>query len=102
MTFDRPVVAERSDREREYGAASAGGTPWVNKARSSRYSDAGSMRTSQVLTFRWRWDERMRAIPQDMQSFRVVYEGVAYSVEDTDDYMQRHRVFEVEGASYGS
>ena len=102
MTFDKPVVVERIDPETEEWSEYARVHAWVNKARSSQYSDAGSMRTSQVLTFRWRWDERMHAIPQDMQSFRVVYEGVAYSVEDTDDYMQRHRVFEVEGASYGS
>ncbi len=102
MTFDRPITIQRIDPDTEEWSDYISVHAWVNKARSSQHAEAGAMRTTQTLEFRMRWDPRMRPIAQDMQSFRVVYEGVCYSVEDTDDYMQRHRVFEIEGASYGS
>lgn len=100
MTFDRPVVFQRmADDETWHDAGCAHAR--VNKTQGHQAVEAGAMRSYQSLTFSVRWQPWMRGIPGDMQRWRVVYEGRTYSVEDTDDYMERHRVFEVEGVSYG-
>ncbi len=100
MTFDKPVTVQRLDDD-EVWEDLFSAHAWVNKTRGRQALEAGALRSYQSLTFRIRWRPECRDIPAQMQRHRVVYEGHTYSVEDTDDYMQRHRVFEMEGVSYG-
>lgn len=100
MTFDKPVTVQRMGDDESWEDV-AEVHAWVNKSRGHQAVEAGAMRSYQSLTFRVRWQPWMRDVPGQMQRFRLVYEGRTYSVEDTDDYMERHRVFEMEGVSYG-
>ncbi len=100
MTFDRPITIQRMDDAEEWHDV-ATVHAWINKTQGRQAIEAGSMRSYQSLTFRTRYQPWMRDIPGMMQRFRIVYQGRTYSVEDTDDYMERHRVFEIEGVSYG-
>ena len=36
-----------------------------------------------------------------MQEWRVSYDGRTYAVVDTDDFMEGHKTFSVDGESYG-
>lgn len=100
MTFDKPVVFQRMEDD-ETWADVARAHAWVNKSQGHQAVEAGAMRSYQSLTFRVRWQPWMGAVPGEMQRWRLVYAGRTYSVEDTDDYLERHRVFCVEGVSYG-
>ncbi len=100
MTFDKPVVFQRM-RDDETWADVARAHAWVNKSQGHQAVEAGAMRSYQSLTFRFRWQPWMGPISGQMQRWRLVYAGRTYSVEDTDDYMERHRVFGIEGVSYG-
>ncbi len=100
MRFDRPVTFQRMAADESWQDAFTAHA-WVNKARGSQDVEAGAMRSRQTLTFRIRWQEACRDIPAEMQRWRVVFEGRAYAVTDTDDYLQRHRTLEVEAQSYG-
>lgn len=99
MTFDRPVTIQRMDDSEEWHDVATVHAR-VNKTTGGQFVDAGSMRTSRGLTFDVRWAPWAREMATEAQRWRVVYEGHTYSVEDTDDYMERHRVLSIEGALY--
>lgn len=98
--YDRPITVQRM-RDDEGWEDAFEAHARVNKTQGRQAVEAGAMRSYQGLTFRIRWRPECRDIPPQMQRYRVVYDGRTYSVEDTDDYMERHRTFDIEGVSYG-
>ncbi len=101
VVYDRPITIQRVDEGTERWSDYARLHARVNKSQGSEYTEASATRSVQALSFRVRWDPRMKAIERNTQSFRVVYDGCLYNIRDTDDYMQRHREFEMEAVSYG-
>jgi SPP1 family predicted phage head-tail adaptor len=99
VTYDRPITIQRQNADGEW-------LDWaemhaaVNKSQGSEYTDAGATRSVQTLVFRVRYDSRLRDIALNTQVYRILYDGAKYNVEDTDDYMMRHREFKMQGASY--
>lgn len=100
MTYDKPIAIQRLDAETEEWSDYARMHARVNQVSSEERTDLGATRSQQTLEFRVRWDPRMREVELHSQEFRIAYEGWAYNVVQTDDYMRRHREFAITGESY--
>lgn len=101
MKLDRPIVVQRLDDEEEWADWRRAHAS-VNKTIGSTSVDAGSMRTNRTLTFKVRWAPWCAEVAVETQRYRILYEGHPYAVEDTDDFMEGHRLFSMEGVFYGN
>ena len=73
----------------------------INKAKSnSEYLNAGAVQSKASLTFEIRWFSELKKISLDTQSYRILYDGVAYNITDYDDFMIQHKTVKLLGVSY--
>ena len=99
--FDRPILIQKSnelteDWEDVYKVHAA-----VNKAKAnSEYLNAGAIQGKINLIFEVRFFKDLEAISNDMQSYRVVYNGTPYNIIDYDDYKLLHKTVKLLGVSY--
>lgn len=99
--FDRPITIQKmneltEDWEDVYKVHAA-----VNKAKSnSEYLNAGAIQGKISLVFEVRFFKNLEAISNDMQSYRVVYNGTPYNITDYDDYKLLHKTVKLLGVSY--
>lgn len=101
--YDRPIIIQRVDEATE---------DWVdvfdkplhakiNKAKAdSEYLKAGAIQGKRTLTFELRYFADLEPISFDLQSYRIVYQGVPYDIVDYDDFMLNHKTVKLLGASY--
>lgn len=73
----------------------------VNKASGSAYLGSGSEQSSSGKTFNVRYNKDLALIQFDRQSYRIIYEGFIYTIEDYDDYMEKHLTIRLLGVSRG-
>ena len=97
--YDKPITIQRQDEQGQWSDY-ASMHAHVNKSQGNEYADAGAVRSVQTLAFSGRYDSRMKPIALSTQLYRILYDGGCYNIVDTDDYMQRHREFEMVGESY--
>ena len=99
--FDRPISIQRINEttatwEDVYKVHAS-----INKAKSDdQYLGAGSTRTKKNLTFEVRYFADLEDISLNLQAYRIVYQGIPYSIEDYDDYMLKHKTVKILGVSY--
>ena len=73
----------------------------VNKASGNAYLGSGSEQSSSGKTFSFRYAPIFSPIQFDKQSYRIIYEGVIYTIEDYDDYLEKHTSIRLLGVSRG-
>ena len=73
----------------------------VNKASGNAYLGSGSEQSSSGKTFTFRYAPIFSLIQFDKQSYRIIYEGVIYTIEDYDDYLEKHISIRLLGVSRG-
>ena len=99
--FDRPVIIQKIDEATEKWADVWRVHARINKAKdNSEYMGAGAIQNKQTLTFEIRFFSAVKDIRLNCQSYRVIYDGVPYNLEDYDDYMEQHRTVKLLGVSY--
>lgn len=73
----------------------------INKAKSdNEYLNAGAIRTKKNLTFEVRYFADLEDIDINLQSYRIVYQGIPYNIVDYDDFMLKHETVKFLGVSY--
>lgn len=73
----------------------------INKASGNAYLGSGSEQSSAGKTFTFRYAPIFSPIQFDKQSYRIIYNGVIYTIEDYDDYMEKHISIRLLGVSRG-
>ena len=73
----------------------------VNKASGNAYLGSGSEQSSSGKAFSFRYAPIFSPIQFDKQSYRIIYEGVIYTIEDYDDYLEKHISIRLLGVSRG-
>jgi SPP1 family predicted phage head-tail adaptor len=99
--FDRPIIIQKlvestEDWEDVYKVHAR-----INKtSNDNEYLNSGAIRSKKNLTFEVRYFKDLEAINLNTQSYRVLYLGVPYNIEDYDDFMLKHKTVKLLGVSY--
>lgn len=99
--FDRPITIQKineltEDWEDVYKVHAS-----INKAKSNNeYLSAGAIQGKISLVFEIRFFKNLEVISNDMQGYRVVYNGTPYNITDYDDYKLLHKTVKLLGVSY--
>lgn len=99
--FDRPVVIQKIDETTEKWEDVFKVHASINKAKSdAEYLNAGAIQAQKNLTFEVRYFASLEDISLNLQSYRIVYQGVAFNIVDYDDFMLQHKTVKILGVSY--
>lgn len=99
--YDRPVSIQRINEITELWEDVFKVHASINKAKSdNEYLNAGAIQAKRSLTFEIRYFADLEDISLNLQSYRIVYQGVPYNIEDYDDFMLKHKTVKILGVSY--
>lgn len=99
--FDRPISIQRINETTERWEDAYEVHAFINKAKADdQYLSAGSTRSKKNLTFEVRYFSDLEDISFNLQAYRIVYQGVPFSIENYDDYMLAHKTVKLLGVSY--
>lgn len=99
--FDRPISIQRSNETTELWEDVFKVHASINKTKTdNEYLNAGAIQAKKNLTFEVRYFADLEDISLNLQSYRIVYQGVPYNIEDYDDYMLKHKTVKILGVSY--
>lgn len=73
----------------------------VNKTGGGETSNAGAEQYHPRLTFEVRWSKALEDVVYSPQTYRIVYRGRTYNIQDYDDFMEQHRTVRLVGVAYG-
>lgn len=100
-TFDRPITIQKIDETTETWNDAFKIHASINKAKSdSEYLNAGAIQAKKTFTFEVRYFKALEDISLNLQSYRIVYQGVPYDIGDYDDFMLTHKTVKLLGVSY--
>lgn len=100
-TYDRPIFIQRINETTETWENLYKIHASINKTRSdNEYLNAGAIQAKKNLTFEVRYFADLEDISINLQSYRIVYRGVPYNIEDYDDFMLQHKIVKILGVSY--
>ena len=101
-SYDKPIIIQRINESTE---------TWedylekpiharINKAKSdNKYLTAGAIQGKKALVFEVRYFRLLEDLDFNKQLYRIVYQGVPYSIEDYDDFMLEHKTVKLLGVS---
>lgn len=99
--FDRPISIQKIDTNTETWADVFKVHANINKSKSDdEYLSGGAIQGKRNLTFEIRYFAALEDIALNIQSYRIVYQGVPYDIQDYDDFMLRHKTVKILGVSY--
>lgn len=101
--YDKPIIIEKIDEltEKWQPVFDKPLHAHINKTKSdNEYLNAGAIQAKKNRTFEVRYFKALEAIENNLQRYRVIYEGVPYNIEDYDDYMDEHKTVKLLGVSY--
>lgn len=100
LVFDRLITIQKIDEITERWVDVFNVHARINKAKSnSEYLNAGAIQGKQSLTFEVRYFKSLEDISLNIQSYRILYNGIQYDITDYDDFMLRHKTVKLLGAS---
>lgn len=99
--FDRPIIIQKIDEITENWSDVFTLHASINKTKNGdEYLSGGAIQAKRNLTFEIRYFAELEDISFNLQSYRVVYQGVAYDLMDYDDYLMKHKTVKLLGISY--
>lgn len=99
--YDRPILIQKINELTEVWEDVFKVHACINKAKSDdEYLSAGAIQGKKNLTFEIRYFADLEDISLNIQSYRVVYQGVPYDIKDYDDYMLKHKTVKILAVSY--
>lgn len=99
--YDRPISIQKINESTETWEDIFVLHANINKARSdNEYLNAGAIQAKKNLTFEVRYFAGLEDISLNLQSYRIVYQGITYNIEDYDDFMLKHKTVKILGVSY--
>lgn len=99
--FDRPITIQKINEITELWEDVFKVHASINKAKTdNEYLNAGAIQAKKNLTFEVRYFADLEDISLNLQSYRIVYQGVPYNIEDYDDFMLKHKTVKILAVSY--
>lgn len=99
--FDKPIEIQIVDESTEDYSTLFKLHARVNKGKSdNEYLSAGAIQSKRTLVFEVRYFKALEDIVLNTQSYRVLYNGVPYDIEDYDDYQEEHKTVKLLGVSF--
>lgn len=100
-TYDRPITIQKINETTELWEDVFKVHSSINKAKSdNEYLGSGAIQGKRSLTFEVRYFADLEDISFNLQSYRIVYQGVPYNIVDYDDFMLQHKTVKIMGVSY--
>lgn len=98
MAFDKPITIQRIDEYTEKWSDLWSLHAEVNKAKASEYNGAAN-ETKRTLTFTVRFAKPLEVIAYNMGLYRIMFDGVAFNINDYDDFMLEHKTIRLTAVS---
>ena len=99
--YDRPISIQRINETTETWEDVFKVHSRINKTKSDNEDlGSGAIQAKKNLTFEVRYFADLEDISLNLQSYRIVYQGVPYNIEDYDDYKLLHKTVKILGVSY--
>ena len=99
--FDRPIIIQKIDEATETWTDVFNLHARINKAKSdSKYLSAGAIQGKRTLTFEVRYFPDIEDISFNLSTYRILYKGIPYDINDYDDFMLNHKTVKMVGVSY--
>ena len=99
--YDRPISIQRINEDEKTWDDVFKVHARINKSKSdNEYLGSGAIQGKRNLTFEVRYFKALEDVALNIQSYRVVYQGVPYDIKDFDDYMLQHKTVKILGVSY--
>ena len=99
--FDKPIIIQQIDELTEDWVDVFKLHAHINKTKSdSEYLNAGAVQGKKNITFEVRFFKLLEGISFNLQSYRIVYQGVPFNIVDYDDFMEQHKTVKLLGVSY--
>ena len=90
--YDRPISIQRINELTETWEDVFKVHASINKAKTdNEYLGSGAIQAKKNLTFEVRYFADLEDISLNLQSYRIVYQGVPYNISDYDDFMLQHK-----------
>ena len=97
MMYDKPIVIQQVDEKTERWKDLYHCHARINKSNGSEFLGGGAVRSKSTRTFEVRYFKGLEAIDIDRGSYRIVYRGNIYDIQDYDDYHERHKTVKLLG-----
>jgi SPP1 family predicted phage head-tail adaptor len=99
--FDRPISIQRINEDEKTWDDVFKVHARINKSKAdNEYLSSGAIQGKKNLTFEVRYFKALEDLSLNIQSYRIVYQGVPYDIKDFDDYMLQHKTVKILGVSY--
>ena len=99
--YDRPIVIQTIDAVTEQWTNAFMVHASINKSKGdNEYLSGGAIQGKRNLVFEIRYFAALEDIALNIQSYRILCQGVPYDIKDFDDYMLRHKTVKILGVSY--
>ena len=99
--YDRPIVIQKIDALTETWSDVFSVHASINKARGdNEFLNGGAIQGKKNLTFEIRYFAALEEISLNIQSYRILFQGVPYDITDYDDFMLQHKTVKILGVSY--
>lgn len=99
--FDRPITIQKLDEATEDWLDVYKVHAFINKASSdNEYLNAGAIQGKRNLAFEVRYFKDLEDISFNLQTYRILYNGIPFNITDYDDFMLRHKTVKLLGVSY--
>lgn len=100
-TYDRPISIQKINELTETWEDVFKVHASINKAKSdNEYLNAGAIQAKKNLTFEVRYFADLEDISLNLQSYRIVYQGLPFNIVDYDDFMLQHKTVKLLGVSH--
>lgn len=99
--YDRPISIQRINEDEKTWDDVFKVHARINKSKAdNEYLSSGAIQGKKNLVFEMRYFKALEDIALNIQSYRIVYQGVPYDIKDFDDYMLQHKTVKISGVSY--
>lgn len=99
--YDRPISIQRINEDEKTWDDVFKVHAHINKSKAdNEYLNGGAIQGKKNLTFEVRYFKDLEDLSLNIQSYRIVYQGVPYDIIDFDDYMLQHKTVKILGVSY--
>ena len=99
--FDKLISIQRINETTEQWEDAYTVHAHVNKAKAdNEYLNAGAIQAQRSLVFEVRYFKDLEDISFNLQTYRIMFNGVAFNIVDYDDYMLQHKTVKLSGVSY--
>lgn len=99
--YDRSIIIQKINEVTEIWEDVFKVHASINKAKSDdEYLNGGAIQGKRNLTFEVRYFVDLEDIGLNIQSYRILYQGIPYDIKDFDDFRLMHKSVKILGVSY--